>query len=173
MCSWTWRFTWVGFLFVAFGGGCSTKPADRPADDDERVVRRTFAELQSAIKNHDADKLWGLMDSKSRAEAEKTAKDIQAARAKASAEEKAKQEEALGLTETELAELTGRGILKSKRFQNKYHELPESQIEKVAVQADNATVHYLEPDGDHEKMILVRQEGQWKVWLAMPRFGKP
>jgi hypothetical protein len=132
-------------------------------------VRRTFAELQSAIKNHDADKLWGLMDSMSRAEAEKIAKDIQAAHAKASAEEKIEQEEALGLTGTELAGLTGLGFLKTKRFQNKYHELPDSQIEKVAIQGDNATVHYLEPDGDHEKMILVRQDGQWKVWLALPK----
>jgi hypothetical protein len=166
------RFAGAGLLFVALTG-CSTKPTERPTTDEEGIVRGMFAELQSAIKSHDADKLWGLMDSKSRAEAEKTAKDIQAAHAKASAEEKAKQEEALGLTGTELAGLAGQGFLKSKRFQNKYHELPDSQIEKVTVQGDNATVHYLEPDGDHEKMIFVRQDGQWKVWLAMPKASLP
>ena len=169
MCSLAWRIIWVGFLFLALVCGCSAKPTDRPAADEECAVREMFAELQSAIKNHDADKLWGLMDSKSRAEAEKTAKNIQAEYAKASSEEKAKQEEALGLTQSELAEVTGRSFLKSKHFHKKYHELPDSQIEKVTVQGDNATVHYLEADGDHEKMILVRQHAQWKVWLAMPK----
>jgi hypothetical protein len=153
--------------------GCSTKPTDRPTADEEGLVRGTFAEMQSAIKDHDTDKVWALMDSKSRADAEKTAKDIQGAHAKASAEEKAKEEESLGLTGTELAGLTGQGFLKTKRFQSKYHELPDSTIEKVAVQGDNATVHYLEPDGDKEKLILVRQDGQWKVWLAMPKVRQP
>ena len=173
MGSCAWRFQWVGLLFVAMVAGCSTKPTDRKIADEEGVVRGTFVELQSAINNHDADKLWELMDNKSRAEADKTAKDIQAAHAKASAEEKVKQEEALGLTGTDVARLTGRGFLQSKRFQHKYHELPDSQIEKVAVQGDNATVHYLEPDGDHEKMIFVRQDGQWKVWLALPKVSLP
>jgi hypothetical protein len=159
-------------LVLALAGGCSTKPTDRPVPDDEGAVRERFAELQSAIKNHDADTLWALLDSKSRADAERAAKATQTAHAKASAEEKAKQEEGLGLTGTEVAGLTGVGFLKTKRFQNKYHELPDSKLEKVAVQGDNATVHYLEPDGDKEKLILVRQDGQWKVWLAMPKMSE-
>jgi hypothetical protein len=113
------------------------------------------------------------LDSRSQAEAEQAAKSIQTAYAKAGAEEKAKQEEALGLTAGELSGLTGKGFLKTKRFPGKYRELPESTIEKVTVEGDNATVHYLEPDGDKEKLILVRQEGQWKVWLAMPKVGSP
>jgi hypothetical protein len=172
MCNRAWRFSWVGLWFVALAGGCSTKPTARPTSDEEGAVRGTFADLQAAIKNHDADKLWAMLDGKSQAEAEKTVKDLQAAHAKASAEEKAKQEEALGVTGADLAGLTGRGFVKTKRFQNKYHELPDSKAEKVVVQGDNATVHYLEPDGDHEKMILVRQDGQWKVWLAMPKLSK-
>jgi hypothetical protein len=46
-----------------------------------------------------------------------------------------------------------------KRFQTKYHEPLDSTIEQVAVQGDNATIYYLEPDGDNEKLIFIRQEG--------------
>jgi hypothetical protein len=136
-------------------------------------VREQFAELQSALKNRDTDKLWTLLDSKSQADAERAAKDIQTAHDKATAEEKAKQENMLGLTATELAGLTGKGFLKTKRFQKKYDELPDSKIERVVVQGDSATVYYLEPDGDKEKAILVRQDGRWKVWLTIPRASKP
>jgi hypothetical protein len=140
--------------------------------DEEAAVREKFAELQAAIKDHDSDKLWALLDARSRADAERAAKDIQTAHAQAGAEEKTKQEESLGLNGDELAKLTGMGFLKSKRFHGKYHELPDSQIEKVVVQEDSATIHYLEPDGDKEKAILVRQGGQWKVWLTMPTESK-
>jgi hypothetical protein len=152
--------------------GCS-KAADRPRTDDDAAVREQFAELQSALKNRDTDKLWTSLDSKSQAEAGRAAKDIQAAHDKATAEEKAKQEDVLGLTATEVAGLTGKGFLKTKRFQNKYEELPDSEIDRVVVEGDSATVYYLEPDGDKEKAVLVRQGGRWKVWLTMPRASNP
>jgi hypothetical protein len=152
--------------------GCS-RATDRLPADEEAAVRGQFAELQSALKNRDTDKLWTLLDSKSQAEAGRAAKDVQAAHDKAAADEKAKQEDALGLTATELAGLTGRDFLRTKPFQKKYDELPESTIDRVVVEADSATVYYLEPDGDKEKAILVRQDGRWKVWLTMPRASKP
>jgi hypothetical protein len=166
------RCGWTSILCVAVVLGCSKGP-DSPPADQEAAVREQFAELQSALKNGDTDKLWTLLDSKSRAEAERAAKDIQTAHDKATAEEKAKQEDVLGLAATELAELTGKGFLKTKRFRKKYDELPDSKIDKVVVQGDSAIVYYLEPDGDKEKAILVRQDGRWKVWLMMPRVGKP
>jgi hypothetical protein len=136
-------------------------------------VREKFGDLQFAIKSHDADKLWALLDARSRADAERAAKEIQTAHAQASADGKAKLEEALGLSGTELVGLTGIGFLKTKRFQQKYQELPDSRIDKIVVQGDNATIHYHEADGDKEKAILVRQDGQWKAWLTMPKVGKP
>jgi hypothetical protein len=160
-------------LLISLIVGCSSKPADRSKGEDEVAVRAKFAELQSAIQNRDADKIWNLLHEKSRADADRTAKDIQAAYAKASAEEKAKQEEHSGLGGADMANLTGIGFLKTKRFQQKYHELPESKIEKVVVEGDNATVDYLEPDNDKEKLIFLRQEGQWKAWLAMPKAKLP
>jgi hypothetical protein len=155
------------------GIGCASQSTDLPVAVEEGAVRAQFAALQSAVQAGDAEKLWALMDSKCQADAEQAAKAIQAAYAKAGAEEKAKQEEALGLPAGELSGLTGKGFLKTKRFPAKYRELPESTIEKVTVEGSNATVHYLEPDGDKEKLILVRQEGRWKVWLAMPKVGSP
>lgn len=152
--------------------GCASKPNEQPVADEEKVVREKFAQLQSAMKNGDADKLWSLLDARSRADAEKIAKDIQTTYNKAEIEEKAKHEEVLGLKGTELAELNGKGFLKTKRFQKRYDEVPEGKIDKVVIQGDSATIYFLEPDGDKEKAILVRQDGQWKVWLTMPKGKK-
>jgi hypothetical protein len=155
---------------LALACGCATKATDHPSAAEEALVREKFAEVQAAIKNRDADRLWALLDPRSQADAERAAKSLQTSYAKGSPEEKGHQAEELGVPEAELAGLTGKGLLKTKRFHDgKYHELPESRIERIAVQKNNATVYYLEPDGDKEKLILTRQEGDWKVWLAMPK----
>jgi hypothetical protein len=166
------RLSWTGSSCLFLVLGCSKAPEPSPPNP-EAAVRAQFAEAQSAIKNRDTDKLWMLLDSKSQADAERAAKDIQTAYAKAPADEKSKHEDALGLAATEVAGLTGKGFLKTKRFLKKYHELPDSVIDKVLVQGDSATVYYLEPDGDKEKAIFVRQDGRWKVWMTMPRVDNP
>jgi hypothetical protein len=147
--------------------GCA-KTTDLSSGREEPPVRETFAALQAALKDRDADKLWKLLDSESQADAERAAKAIQAAYTKADANEKLEQEKALGLPGAELAKLTATQFLKTKRFHGKYQELAESQVGKVTVQRDQATVAYTEPDGDKEKLSLARQDGQWKVSLPMP-----
>jgi hypothetical protein len=166
-----YRFGWIGVLSVVLVGGCSPKPTNpvHGAADDETAVREKFAALQEAVGKEDAEKIWSLMDDQSRADAERAAQAVRAAHDKATAEEKANQEKDLGLTAAEVAVLTGPGVLKTKRFQRKYGELPESKVEKLTVQGDNATVYYVEPDNDKEKLHFVRQEGQWKAWLAVPK----
>lgn len=143
------------------------------AGDAEADVRAKFGELQSAVKKNDTDKIWALLSDKSKATAEKTVKDIQAAHAKAGAKDKGDIEAALGLSAAEIAKLTAQGYLKTKRFRTKYDELPESKIEKVVVQKEDATVHFLEPDGDKERLIYLRQDGQWKAWLGIPKIKLP
>jgi hypothetical protein len=36
-----------------------------------------------------------------------------------------------------------------------------------------ATITYIEPDGDREKLTLVRQDGGWRFTLPMPRGTLP
>ena len=152
--------------------GCS-KPADAPASPDEAAVRQAFAAFQEAVKAKDADKLWRLIDDDSRAEADRAARDTRDAHAKADAAGKADQEKALGLSAADLAALDGKGFLRTTRFHGKYHEVPASTVEKVAVQGDKATLTYVEDDADHdkEKLTFIRQAGQWKVSAPMPRGG--
>jgi hypothetical protein len=166
---------WAGLLIAVCAAGCNAErkpPAPAPADEGG-AVRARFAEVQAALKAGDADKLWPLLNEKSHADAERTARKVRAAYAEANPEGKAKLEEAVGLRGAELAGLTGKGFLKSERFRGKYRDVPGSAVEKVALEGDNATVYYLEEDGDKEKMILVREGGAWKVWLTMPAVKLP
>lgn len=160
-------------MLAAFVIGCTSEPTARPAAADESAVREKFADIQVAIKNHDADKLWGMLCDKSRTDAERIVKEALATYAKASPKEKADLEYALGLTPDEVTKLTAIGLLKTKRFRKKYDEMPASKIEKVLVQGDSATVYFLEPDGDKEKLIFLRQDQVWKAWLAMPKVNQP
>jgi hypothetical protein len=167
----TFRFGQTSILFVALALGCSKAP-DSPPLDEEATVRAQFAALQAAVKDGDADKLWSTFDNRSQADAERVAQTVQAIYAKAAPSEKIELEKSLGLSGGELAVLTGKDYLKTKRFQGKYHDVPGSTIEKVVIQGDSATVHYLESDGDKDKAIFVRQQGKWKAWLTMPGVGK-
>jgi hypothetical protein len=168
----TTRLGWITFSCVVFAVGCS-KTTDLAPVSQEGPVRETFAALQTALRARDADKLWKLLDSESQADAERAAQAVQAAYAKADAKEKSEQDNALGLPSAELAALTAVGFLKTKRFHGKYEELSQGKIDKVALQRDGATVAYTEPDGDKEKLSLVRQDGQWKVSLPMPKPTQP
>jgi hypothetical protein len=78
-----------------------------------------------------------------------------------------------GRAEAGQAGLTGAGLLDHKDFQRKYGEVPESKLETVTVHGEDATLRYLEPDGDQEKLTAVRQGGQWKLLLKIPKGARP
>jgi hypothetical protein len=127
---------------LCVGAGCTSTPP--PAEGkDEKPVREAFTAFQEALKAHNGDKLWDLIDADSRAGAERAGKALN---------------------------LSGKDFLKSDHFcgQKPMDEVPEGKIEKVSVQGDKATVGYVEPDGDHEKLKMVREGGQWKVSAPMP-----
>ena len=65
--------------------------------DEEAEVKACFESFQAALKAKDPGKIWKLLDADSRDAAERAAKAIKAAYAKASAEKKAAWEKALGL----------------------------------------------------------------------------
>ncbi len=162
----------VSLVCLAFAAGCP-KPAERSTANEERAVHEVVTAFQGALKARDADRLWSLMASDSRADAERAAKAVRELYAKAGALEKAEQEKEMGLSGAELATLTGAGFLKTRRFNGKYDEVPDSKIDEVAVQGDTAKVSYTEPDGDKEKLTLVREKNGWKVSVPMPKVTQP
>jgi hypothetical protein len=173
------RCEWAGLLVVAFAAGCNNSPTGQTPPSgptpaaEEAAVREQFAALQAAVKARDADRLWGLLSSKSQADAERAATAARSAYDQAGAEEKARQVASLGLPGAAVAKLTGPAFLQTRRFQGKYGELVEGKISRVDVQGDSATVHWDDDEGDKEKTAFVREGGRWKAWLAMPRDRKP
>jgi hypothetical protein len=164
------RRSWT-ILLITLMSGCSAaedQSKGKPGAKDTDQVLQQFVALQAAIKDKNGDQLWELLDSDSRADAERAAKAVQTAYEKASPQEKEKRREELGLSDRELIELTGPVFLKSKRFHGKYHEIPGSKVNDVKVQAEEATVSYTEADGDPEKLTFNRQDRKWKVSLRMP-----
>jgi hypothetical protein len=138
----------------------------------EDEVKDAFGKLQAAIKGKDAAKIWDLLDSTTQADADRSAKLVKNAYKKADDKLKAKQVEALGLKAEEIPNLDGKGLLKTKPFFAKYHEIADSKITGISVQGDSATLNYLEPDGDKEKLNYSKQGGMWKAALPMPQFVK-
>src|SRR5581483_9925198 len=65
----------IGFLVMFLATGCSSSKGDKqPTAEQEGAVHAKFTELQAAVKSHDADRIWKLLDSKSQADAERAAK---------------------------------------------------------------------------------------------------
>jgi hypothetical protein len=147
----------------------NTRSAQAKVDDD---VKDAFGKLQTAVKSKDAAKIWDLLDGATQADADRSAKLVKAAFKKADDKTKAKHQEALGLKNEEINSLDGPGLLKTKPFLAKYDEIPASKITGITVQGDSATVNYLEPDGDKEKLSYTKVAGKWKVALPMPQFPK-
>jgi hypothetical protein len=133
--------------------------------DAEADVRAAFAALQAALKAGDAEKIWPLLDKDSQAAAERVAKGWKGRYNDARPRDRLKLEKMFGLTAKEMAGLTGKLYVKSKRYLGVHDEIAPSKVTKVAVAGDKATVFYTEPDGDKVKLELVKQGGQWKVSL--------
>ena len=167
MTSLTKRLVPLAVILAACG--CS-KPATPPAaGSEEEAVQKAFAALQEAMKAKDGEKLFGLLDAESQADAERAAQSVKDAYAKATPADKSEKEKELGLSAAELAALDAKGFLKSKRFLGKWHEIPDSKFEKATAQGEKATLNYVEQDGDHEKLSYVKQGGAWKVSIPMPK----
>ena len=159
----------VPLAMILASCGCSKPGTTQGGGSEEEAVQKAFTAFQEAMKARDGEKLWGLLDADSQAEAGRAAQTIKEAYAKATAAEKGETEKALGLSAADLAALDGKGFLKSKRFHGKYDEIADSKFDKAAVQGDKATVTYVEQDGDREKLTLSKQGGAWKVSIPMPK----
>jgi hypothetical protein len=154
----------LGCVLLVFSLGFLSDSRSAAGEDD---VRLAWGNLQKAIKTRDADKIWGLLDSDSQSDADRAAKAVKTAFGKSS--DKADFEKKYGLTGPELAGMNGKLFLKSNRFHGKYHEVPGSKLESVKVKGETARLNYVEEDGDKEKFSLVRQKGQWRFIMPMPK----
>jgi hypothetical protein len=164
-----WGPTAVVLSVAAMAMAQQTLSAQGKGEDD---IKQAFGQLQGAIKAKAAPKIWGLLDSFTQADAEKIAGRVKAVYKKANEKAKAELETNLGLTADEFAKLDGMMLLKTKRFLGKYDEIPDSKITGITVQGDSATLNYLEPDGDKEKLAYIREDGKWMVAMPMPKFTK-
>jgi hypothetical protein len=171
------RWGAAGLLLAALASGCSA-PApptggSPAAAGDEQQLRVRFDNIRAALRAADADRLWSLLDGQSQAEAERVAAALRSAYDRADLAGRAKYETDWGLAAAELAGLTGKGLLRSKRFRDRHHEAAAGTFDGVAVQGDSATVYYRDAEGDREKLLLVRRGGEWRLWLRMPRVSPP
>jgi hypothetical protein len=159
----TWPLLLTGLMI-----GCGTPTASAPGKDkDDAAVKAAFESLQAALLAKDGDKIWGMLDKESQDDAGRAAKAWQEAFAKEDADKvKAK----LGVSADELAKLTGKDYLKTPAFLSgkPIDEIGPGKLDHVEVKGDQATAHYIEPDGDKEKLTYTRKDGQWKVSLKMP-----
>jgi hypothetical protein len=173
------RGNWLGagVLLAACAVGCSGGPrgsgsgaSPEAKAADEAAVRARFAELQAGAK--DDEKVWALMDEMSKAAAEKKAQQVREEVAKLDAGGKALAEKDYGLSAAELAKVTGKGLLKTKKMRHELEEMAESRLDKVVIGADDATVHFVEPNGKEERLRFVRRGGQWQAWMTIPQLRK-
>jgi hypothetical protein len=129
---------WCGVLLLVLLAGCSQTGSPGMSQDEEQV-RATFAAFKSAMKARDADRIWDLLDDESRATAERLGKN-------------------------EKKPVTAKEFLASDRFHGQLHEVPSGEIIRVNLQGNKATVIYSEPnDNDEEKLLMVREQGRWRV----------
>jgi hypothetical protein len=169
-----WPTVRFGLLAILVTGGVTGFPeSPRLRADARENVTKVFQAFQAALKAGDAGKTYALLDSASQAAADRTARLIRTAVGKATDAQKAQLVKTLGLPAGELARLTGVGFLRTKRFRAKYDEVPGSKIKEITVQGNRATVVYIEPDEDREKLRLNRQKGKWKVSAPMPAVALP
>ena len=158
------------FLLIILGGcvvGCTPGGGAKKGEDE---IKQAFAALQTSIKAKDADKIWDLLDKDSQADADREAKAVKEGFGKTADKDKPAFEEKLELNGKELADMTGKLYLKSKRFYAKYHEIPGSKLDKINITGDAAKINYIEADFDDVKMSAVREKGQWKFIMPMPTF---
>jgi hypothetical protein len=183
MHRWVCRFGAVGLLLVAGLLGCNTGgdgKKDKDASDDEKQVKAQFEKLKSALDKRDPDKIWALLDDDSQKDAEKAAEHIKAEFAKADDAKKAEMKKKYIFAGTEkekletpdnldLAALTGKTVLKTAPFHDKYDPIEEADVEKVAIKGEKATVSWKNKESEKGEVIMFKQKGEWRAHLMTPR----
>jgi uncharacterized protein YdbL (DUF1318 family) len=161
-------------LFVVMLAGCSNSPSKSKDGDADSDIRKSFAALQTAIKERSGEKTWELLNSESRQDSDRVAKAIQESFTKAEASKKQELAKKVGLPEEALKDLTGKKLLESELFYrfDEHDELPEvNGVEKVDVKGSTAKVAFKDPDNPETTMQLsaTREDGRWRFQVAIPK----
>src|SRR5437762_1133949 len=134
----------AGLVGCTSGGGGSSGSTSGSAggDTEESKVRAQFDKLTKALDEHNADKIWELLDAKAQENAELKAKEIREeyAKVKDDAEKKADVEKKyLEITDqgkshkvdVDLAKITAKNVLRTRPFHDRYDPMEKGKVEKV------------------------------------------
>lgn len=171
-----WMCLVASFVCAAILVGCNPPaPKDKPADGakkSEEEIKTAFTALQAAIKAKDVDKIWSLLAKDTQGDTEREGKAVQEAFGKLADKDKPEYEKKVGLSAKEMTEMTGKLYVKSNTFfTGETGEMPGSKFDKVVVTGEFAKMHYIEDDGKGEREIrsVLREDGQWKFVLPVPK----
>src|SRR5262245_39426062 len=157
------------------------KPETNTDSPQQAAVRQEFNRLKAALaalseaKTGADDYVWELLGRDSQAAAEKQAKIVKGAYAKLADQGKAEMEKRIGLSAKELTNMNGKTFVKSHIFQKKYHKVPKSEVSKITVNGNTATLVFIDPDKNTVTVGLVCPEpssqplvDRWKFNLEIP-----
>jgi hypothetical protein len=174
------------FLSLVWLIGCARnalppKPETNTDSPQQAAVRQEFNKLKAGLaalresKKGADDQVWELLGPDSQAAAEKKAKVVKSAYAKLADKNKAEMEKKIGLSAKELADMNGKTFVKSQIFQRKYDKVPDSEVSKITVKGNTATLVFIDPGKNTVTVGLVCPEpssqpqvDRWKFNLEMP-----
>jgi hypothetical protein len=154
-------------VFLVGAAGCAKTPEAAPVDE-EPAVRARFEELQEALKGSDPERVNQLLTIESQADAQGVARFVRAKFAQADDETRKRYRADLDITPDEMMRFNGPLFFKTRPFRERYKEIRDGKFERASIQGDNAKLYYRDDEGEQEKLILIRENGEWRFWLKMP-----
>src|SRR5262249_25311360 len=169
------------WLIGCTGNAPPPKPETDTDSPQQAAVRQEFNRLKAALaalregKKGADDNVWELLGPDSRAAAEQQAKVVKGAYAKLADKDKAEMEKKTGLSAKELADMGGKTFVKSEIFQRRHHKVPDSEVSKITVSGNTATLVFIDPDKNTVTVGLMCPErsghplvDRWKFNLEIP-----
>jgi hypothetical protein len=156
-------------LLSILAAGCSPPTNSSEQDAARLKIEQSFAALQAALKAEDPERLWDLLDERTQEMANKVAHQMRTGHGRADADKKANLRDKYGLTDDELAQATGKVVLKSKTFREANTPLITATLLKVGLVGTNgAVVTYKNADGAEHVINFNRENGNWKAEPDVP-----
>jgi hypothetical protein len=166
----------VGILLLSGCTPSAPAPVARASKkiDAETEIREAFAALQGAVKERSGAKVYELLATDSRQDADRIAGAVKDMFTKADEKKRAELAKKVGLPEAKLRDLTATIFLESDLFHHydEHDEIPDVKgLDRVDVKGDTAKLEYKDPDQptNTSRLRAVREDGHWRFQLAMPK----